>query len=340
MKLLRERAEVPYVRPGATPEEERYVILPGEDANDTTAIGRPIGDEYWSVARKLKYMDRHGIDISVVSLANPWLDFLPASEAVDMATALNGDMQEDCAQANGRLYGFATLPTQDVPAAIKEVERLGANTPHIKGVILGTSGAGKGLDDPKLEPLYHALAKHNLPVFLHPHYGVGNEHFAGTGHTLFLALGFPFETTVAVSRLILSGVFDRVPGLKFLLAHAGGTLPFLAGRLDSCVQHDHEMADKLDRNPTDYLRDHFYYDAVIYHTPALKATIDFAGADKLMFGTDNPFFPPTEGARSDAEWPSTAKNFDAIDGLKDAKLADDIVSGNASRILGIPLLKK
>ena len=74
---------------------------------------------------------------------------------------------------------------------------------------MGTSGCGKGLDDPALEPIYEALAANDMPIFLHPHYGIGNEHFEGTGHTLFLALGFPFETTLAVSRLILSGVFDR-----------------------------------------------------------------------------------------------------------------------------------
>jgi len=91
-----------------------------------------------------------------------------------------------------------------------------------------------------------------MPVFLHPPYGLGNEHYAKTSHSLFVALGFPFETTMAVSRLILSGAFDRHPNLKFLLAHAGGTLPFLSGRLDSCVEHEreheHEHEHKLRDN--------------------------------------------------------------------------------------------
>ena len=204
---------------------------------------------------------------------------------------------------------------------------------------MGTSGAGKGLDDPELEPVYESLAKHNFPVFLHPHYGLGNEHYNNTGHSLFLALGFPFETTMAISRLILSGAFDRHPNLKFLLAHAGGTLPFLAGRLDSCVQGDHEMCDKLEKNPSDYMKSNFYYDSVIYTTPALKSVCDLVGSDKLMYGTDNPFFPPKEGARSDAEWPSTAKNYDAIDGLDDPAVRDAIVFGNAARILNIDLLE-
>ncbi|GMH63516.1 hypothetical protein TL16_g03732 [Triparma laevis f. inornata] len=342
MEVLRNRhPNVPYVIPDLRDPklDERYVILPGEDNDPTSAVGRPIGEEYFCVKEKLRYMDRHGIAISVMSLANPWLDFLPKGDAVAMSTLLNDDLQEISDDSNGRLYGFATLATQDPEAACKEVERLATSQRKIKGVILGTSGAGMGLDDPALEPLYETLAKHNFPVFLHPHYGLGNEHYNNTGHSLFLALGFPFETTMAISRLILSGAFDRHPNLKFLLAHAGGTLPFLAGRLDSCVSGDVEMCDKLEHPPTYYMKKNFYYDSVIYTTPALQSVIDLVGSDKLMYGTDNPFFPPKEGARSDAEWPSTAKNYDAIDGLEDESVKNAIVYGNASKILGIDLLK-
>jgi predicted TIM-barrel fold metal-dependent hydrolase len=337
MEMLRKRTEVPYVVPGKTPQDdERYVILPGEDLDSTSAVGRPIGEEYFSVEEKIRYMDRHGIDVSVMSLANPWLDFLSAPDAIHMAELLNDDLQEASEGSNGRIYGFGVLPTQDVVAACKEVERMAKSTDKVRGVILGTSGSGKGLDDPALEPLWETLSANNMPVFLHPHYGLGNEHYANTGHSLFLALGFPFETTMAVSRLILSGCFDRHPNLKLLLAHAGGTLPFLSGRLDSCVEHDHEMCDKLLKKPSDYLKSNFYYDAVIYHTPALKSVIDMVGADKLMFGTDNPFFPPPgKGARSGEEWISTSKNMDAIDGLGDNKMANDIIWANASKILGI-----
>ena len=95
------------------------------------------------------------------------------------------------------------------------------------------------------------------------------------------------------------------------------------------------MCDKLEKAPSQYLKENFYYDSVIYHTPALKSVIDLVGSDKLMFGTDNPFFPPKAGARSEAEWPSTSKNYDAIDGLHDAEVANGIVYENASKLLGI-----
>ena len=97
MNVLRNRhPNVPYVisDPRDAAADERYVILPGEDDDPTSAIGRPIGEEYFSVEEKLRYMDRHGIAISVMSLANPWLDFLPKHDAVAMSTLLNDDLQE------------------------------------------------------------------------------------------------------------------------------------------------------------------------------------------------------------------------------------------------------
>jgi predicted TIM-barrel fold metal-dependent hydrolase len=125
-------------------------------------------------------------------------------------------------------------------------------------------------------------------VFVHPHYGVGGDSFDGYGHALHLALGFPFETTTAICKLVLSGVLERFPRLRLLLAHSGGTLPFLAGRLDSCVLHDKFVANKLPKAPSDYLK-MIYYDALSYHDPAVACTSRFVGTDHMMFGTDHPF---------------------------------------------------
>ena len=103
-------------------------------------------------------------------------------------------------------------------------------------------------------PFFKTVEELGQVIFLHPHYGVGTEHFGGYGHALFLALGFTFETTTAVSRLICSGMLDSVPDLKLLLAHSGGTLPFLAGRLDSCVSGDPHLQGKLKHDPSVYLK--------------------------------------------------------------------------------------
>ncbi len=235
MNILKSRGDIPKVR--TIDGEDRLIILPGEEDEKTTTVGRPIGREYWSVEAKIEYMNHHNIRHSIISLANPWLDFLTGKEAESVAQELNDELQSICENSQGRLSGFATLPVRNVDAAIKEVQRL-RSVNSIKGVILGTPGAGNGLDDEKLRDLLHAISDANIMIFLHPHYGVGNEHFHNAGHALFLALGFPFETTVSISRLIVSGTLDRVKNLKILVAHAGAALPSLIGRLDSCVAHD------------------------------------------------------------------------------------------------------
>ncbi|KAI8137738.1 hypothetical protein BJV82DRAFT_646751 [Fennellomyces sp. T-0311] len=343
LELLRRRETVPRVLPPLEEgQDERLIILPDEDKGESTKHGRPVGAAYYDVREKLAFMDKHDIDISVISLANPWIDFLPPTEdTFDLARRMNISMEQMCQDpvTAGRLYGFGTLPLSSVKASVAEVEHI-ATLPRMRGVIMGTFGCGKGLDDPELEPLYEAIAKHNLVIFLHPHYGVNLPASGNTdaGHSLALALGFPFETTYAIARLILSGIFDRVPDLKILLAHSGGTLPFLAGRIDSCVAHDPAVAQKLKHPPSYYLKK-LYYDAVIYHETGVKATANFADASQMMFGTDHPFFPPLE--TKDARWMSVDSNLAAISnaGL-DAATVAGILGKNALRILNLEMPSK
>lgn len=186
MNILRKRTDIPRV--STIDGSDRLIILPGEDTEGTTAIGRPIGREYWDVKAKLHYMDQHHIEKSVISLANPWLDFLEGSEAENVAQELNDELEKMCEDSNGRLFGFGTLPVRNTDASVKEVHRL-AKMPHMRGVILGTPGAGKGLDDENMRDVLGAIEENNLMIFMHPHYGVGNEHFHDSGHSLFLALG-------------------------------------------------------------------------------------------------------------------------------------------------------
>ncbi|KAF2658639.1 uracil-5-carboxylate decarboxylase [Lophiostoma macrostomum CBS 122681] len=344
VELLRSRTTVPYVRTFPdTPNSSRLVILPGEDDPSTpsTSRGRPIGPEYYDIAQKIAFMDMHKIDKSVISLANPWLDFLPAEEAGEAAQRINDDVDGLCAKYPGRLYAFGTLPlSAPAETVIKEIERL-AGLKHMRGVIMGTSGLGNGLDDPALDPIYAALEKHSQLIFLHPHYGLpasvygprANEY----GHVLPLALGFPLETTIAVTRMLLSGVWDRFTSLNVLLAHSGGTLPFLAGRIESCVKHDGHLKKKGNiqgrRDVWEILKTNIYLDAVIYSDVGLKAAINASGADRLMFGTDHPFFPPLEEKAK--EWHSVNANYGAISSAfkDDQSQAQDVLGNNAIRIL-------
>ena len=332
--LLRARGTVPRIvtRDG----QNRMLILPGEDADSSTSAGRPIGSEYWDRARKVAFMDRHGIAVSVVSPANPWLDFLPGAEAGPVATEINQDIETLCAGSGGRLYGLGLLPTQEPVAAAAELSRID-RLPHLRGAIIGTTGAGRGLDDPALDAVWAAAEGCGLMIFVHPHYGLGNEALGGYGHAMPLALGFPFETTAAVARLILCGVFDRFPGLRLMVAHAGGVLPYLAARLDACVVGDAHSPVRLRHPPSSYLR-RMYFDAIGYQTPVLALLISLVGAERIMFGTDHPFFPPhVSNAELDTtDWHSPMAQRAALRALgPDVEAA--ILTRNAMSILGIAL---
>jgi aminocarboxymuconate-semialdehyde decarboxylase len=343
MALLRSRDTVPYVRSfpdSPNPKQERLVILPAEDTASTSR-GRPIGSEYYDVDEKIAFMDTHGIDISVVSLANPWLDWLPAESAAQTAREINDDVNAMCASKPGRLYAFGTLPLS-APASesVAEISRL-TSLKHMRGIIMGTSGLGAGLDDPALDPIYAALEAQNQPIFLHPHYGLPSTVYGPRandyGHVLPLALGFPLETTIAVTRMLLSGVFDRFPKLSVLLAHSGGTLPFLAGRIESCIAHDAHLHGQegfaARRRVWDVLKTNIYLDAVVYGEVGLRAAVQASGADRLMFGTDHPFFPPLE--EGEKEWLSVRTNERAVEGAfgGEEEGVNAVMGENAVRVL-------
>jgi aminocarboxymuconate-semialdehyde decarboxylase len=334
VSLLRQRRQVPYIVTQA--KGDRLIILPDEEADGSTTAGRPIGSEFYEVSRKLAFMDHHGIAISVVSSANPWIDFVEPAGAPMMAAELNQDLEAMCAASGGRLYGFGVLPLQQPEACAPELERI-AGYPHMRGVIIGSAGRGQGLDDPGFEPIWQAAAKHGLFVFVHPHYGIGHQLFPDTGHALLLALGFPFETSIAVARLILRGALERHPALKLLIAHAGGTLPFLAGRLDSCVKNDISKDFGLPKPFSHYLRQ-CWFDAIAYHPPALAALTAFADPAKIMFGTDHPFFRPhvTDEMLDRTTWPSAEENLAALQAL-DARQQKAIAYANGLAAFKIEL---
>ncbi|KAF9453053.1 amidohydrolase 2 [Macrolepiota fuliginosa MF-IS2] len=362
--VLRSRTTVPFIRTDASTQQERLLILDHEPSG-----GRPVGPQYWDREEKLNFMDKHGIHVSVVSSANPWLDFLPASQAHTLAAELNTDLEEYCSTSPSlsssdiqikRLYGFGLLPL--VPSistsALLEIVNQISALPHLKGLIMGTKGVGKGLDDPALDPIWGAIEKAGLVVFLHPHYGVDASAYGEqeNGHVLPLALGFPFETTIAATRLILSGVFDRFPNLRLLLAHSGGALPALSSRLASCIDHDPLVASRLKHDARYYLGK-VYLDAVAYGPEELGFVSDTIaraaryeqgspisikkelkrslGSKRILFGTDHPFFPPLSKSE---KWRSVVENLEAIDAVQGWTEADKdgVRGGNALELFNLP----
>jgi len=364
--VLRARQHVPRILERTNvngSKEERLVIFENEPIS-----GRPVGPQYWDLNEKLKFMNKHEIDISFISSANPWLDFLSPNDAHSLAKDLNADLDGVCKTAPKvagntslqRFYAFGLLPLCDdiAPDLLLESVKQIASLPNLKGIIMGSRGVGSGLDDERLEPVWAALAKAGLVVFLHPHYGVGTSAFGAkdNGHVLPLALGFPFETTTAITRLILAGVLDRHPSLRILLAHSGGVLPQLSSRLASCIDHDPVVAGRLQHDARYYMG-RLYYDAVAYgpeelgfvsdiisradayaSSAELSARVGAAdrslGSKRILFGTDHPFFPPLQATD---KWRSVVDNLDAIEGVQGWSEADKdgVRGGNALRVFGL-----
>jgi predicted TIM-barrel fold metal-dependent hydrolase len=280
--FLRARSAVPRIT--GEPGRERFLIF---EAEAKSYGGRPIDSTYWEVGEKLSFMEHHGIDQSVISVGNPWLDPIPIDDGVELARQLNDDLASLEAQTGGRLCGLGVLPPGSVPDAVAVAKEI-VRTPTLHGVITGPRPCGRLVDDRDLDPLWRLLNDAGLPVFLHPHYGAAIDDLGGYGHAFPVGIAFPFETTIALARLIFGGVLVRFPDLRIMAAHGGGTAPYLAGRLDAAWRSDPSTHERLPDPPSRYLAK-LGADAVLYHPRAMRAAADLVGTQKLMFGTDHPF---------------------------------------------------
>lgn len=281
---LESRQSIPrVVRRG---NERLFAIFPEEVAVGGDG-GRPMGREFWSLEEKLTYMQTNGIDRTVVSLGNPWLNPMPDRIGDELARAVNLELAELGAISDGKIIAMGALPAGSVEAVCAEL-RFIAGEGGLVGVSAGPKVAGLTLDDARLDPFWTELTRLDLPLFIHPENGIGTAELSGYGHALPIGVAFPMETTVAVTRLIFGAVLERFPHLRLLLAHGGGTLPFLAGRLDAVWRSDPSLQSKLPKTPSAYLPS-LYYDGLLYDDAALQTLVRLAGTDHVLFGTDHPF---------------------------------------------------
>jgi aminocarboxymuconate-semialdehyde decarboxylase len=288
LDLFRSRTEAPRVVEGEDGDRFLLFITP-----DGTESGPVVTAEYTTVAAKLAFMDRHGIDRSVVSLGNPWLEVFEAGASVEMAREANSRMATLADETSGKLYGMGVLPSARPDAAAAIVEEV-AGEPGLRGVISSTTVCGLLLDDPALDPVWEALATNRVPLLVHPMLARLPPDLTGYGIALSAGVGFPFQTTVALGRLLLGGVLGRHPDLRVVAAHGGGALPFLVGRLEGT--HHRDPADEPLREAARRL----LLDAALYEADTVRMAADLVGADHLLFGTDHPF-PNADAARiSDA----------------------------------------
>ena len=283
LDLLRGRDRYPRV--ATVDGEERFIIFPEED-QPGRPTGRPIGESFWSIDAKLAYMDEVGIAQTVLSLGNPWLDPFDGLDSSDHAATVNDELAGIEDHTGGRIVALGVLPSH-APDAAASVVRTIARDGRLKGIVTGPTICRRQLDDPELDVVWAALHETRLPWLLHPSDGVGIDQLEGFGHALPIALAFPFETTVAVTRLVFAGVLARFGDIRLVASHAGGTLPFLAGRLDAAWRSDPSAQVRLTAPPSQMLAK-LHVDAIAYHQRALAAAIDLVDG-KVAFGTDHPF---------------------------------------------------
>ncbi|HEY6003792.1 MAG TPA: amidohydrolase family protein [Anaeromyxobacter sp.] len=250
--------------------------------------GRPYGPitrHFRETRPRVAEMDRIGVDLQVLSLCPPMVYWADAPLACRLARQFNDDLAAAVSERPDRLAGLATLPLQDVAASVEELDR-SMRRLGLKGAAIGSNVNGKDLDHPDFLPFFERAEALRALLFVHPIDVIGLERIRP--YYLHNGLGNPFDTAVAAARLVLGGVMDRFPRLQVCLAHAGGALPFLVGRLDRVARVREEARGKSRRRPSAYLR-RFHYDTVIHHELALRYLVDLVGSDRVVVGSDYRF---------------------------------------------------
>jgi len=234
---------------------------------------------------RLAHMDATGIDISIVSLTCPNVYWGGQEASCEAARESNDTMAEAQATYPDRIRWFTSLPWEYPQRAVEELRRTCAN--GAVGVMVLANVAGRSLTDPLFTPIWAEIDGRHLPVLVHPTDPPGVELMDMTKFDLSWSVGFMFDTTLAITRMIFEGFFDRYPNLKIIASHGGGTLPYLVGRFEKGDEVEIPSRRQMKRKPTDYLR-HIYYDSITYNLGALQYLISVVGAEQVMFGTDWP----------------------------------------------------
>ena len=290
---------------------------------------------------RFEKIDQFGEDyVQIVSLNLPPVEALAGPEdSPELARLANDSMAEVVSQCPDRIPGFvAALPLNNMDATIVEAERaiveLGA-----KGVQIGSNINGRPLDDPEFFPLYAKMAELDMPIWLHPTRAADFPDYKAeqrSKYDMWWVFGWPYETSVAMGRLVMSGVFDRHPDIKIIAHHMGGMVPYFEGRvgpgLDQLGKRSNDPDDmgalgRLEKRPYDYFR-MFYADTAVFGSiPATECGLAFFGSDHVLFASDAPFDPE----RGSGYIRETIRVIDNITASIEDK--QKIYEGNARRLL-------
>ena len=234
---------------------------------------------------RIDNMTKAQVDIAVVSLTCPSVYWGGEKVSTQAARQMNDEFARAQKTWPDRIRWFASLPWQFPKAAVPELRR--AVKAGAVGVMVIANVDGQHLTDPLFDPIWRAIDDAGLPVLVHPGAPPGSSALGMQEFQLSASLGFTFDTSLAVSRVILNGFFDRYSKLKIIAAHAGGALPFLAGRLDVCWDNIPAVRAKTTERPSNYLRQ-VYCDSVVFRQDALNMAVSVFGTNNVLYGSDYP----------------------------------------------------
>lgn len=270
-----------------------FGIETAEDGKGVTALfdGRrrvgPVRADLIDTSLRLKTMDDTGVAVQVLS---SWVDLtgyeLEPEAGAAFARTSNEIMAEEVSAHPDRFEMLATVPLQDGELAASELEyavsRLGA-----VGVEICTTIDGAALADSNLDAFWAKAEELRCVVLLHPHMPlIGIDLTAKMLHNM---VGRPLESTIAMGRLMVAGLFDRYPDLTVCMVHGGGALPYQVGRIQRGYEGiPHVVATDMETTPLEVVAK-LYFDTVVFTAASLRFLIDFAGVDHVVLGSDYPF---------------------------------------------------
>lgn len=248
---------------------------------------RKVPPFYLDVDAKLAAMDGSGIDITMLSTNDPGPEWF-GKDGAAAARLIHDSIAAVIAKHPTRFRGLCVLPLQDEKAAAEELDRC-VKQLGFKGILLYTNLAGVWCDEPQFHWLYARAEELGVPILLHPAKPMTTEQVKG--YELTSTLGNMFENTIAIARIIASGLLDKHPRLKLVCPHLGGTLPYISGRMDHQLTVLKRGPQNLLRKPSEYLRS-IYMDIVSPLPEAMRFALDFSSEDKLLFSSDHPWVEP------------------------------------------------
>lgn len=320
-----------------------YLNLLKENSKDQGIVKRMTGIRVlWDMEARVEMLNKQWPDLQqVLTLAVPPPEVLfGPDKSPDAARLANDEMYEICKKWPDKFPVFvATVAMNNPDAAIAEMDRaitkLGA-----RGIQICTNVAGRPLDEPEFFPVFERITKHHdLPIFMHPVRPISFSDYKTedkSKYEVWQVLGWPYETSVAMARMVFAGFFEKLPNMRLVTHHCGGMLPFFAGRAETLWAQLGSRSDgddygdvlkRMSKPLIDYFK-MFYGDTVLGGSAsALRCGLDFFGPDHVVFASDCPFDPEggpmfiREGIRSveDLNLPADVK--------------EKIYYGNAARLL-------